>query len=71
MTATEHKSDFKLTSDTPYLTLMDELWGVYYENFEKKINRVITAPHFMCIIMNWFIIAVDYVSSSIWCQAII
>ena len=36
MTATEHKSDLKLKTDTPYLALMGELWGVYYENFEEK-----------------------------------
>ena len=33
MTATEHESDFKLTTYTPLLTLTGELWGVYYENF--------------------------------------
>ena len=36
MTATECKSDFKLTTDTPYHALMGELWGVYYENFEEN-----------------------------------
>ena len=39
MTATECKSDFKLTTDTPYLTLTGELWGVYYENFEENPPR--------------------------------
>ena len=34
-TAAERKSDFKLTTDTPYPTLMGELWGVYYEDFEE------------------------------------
>ena len=33
MTATEHKSDFKLPTDTPYHALTDELWGIYYDNF--------------------------------------
>ena len=33
MTAAESESDFKLTTDTPYLTLMGELWGVYYQYF--------------------------------------
>ena len=28
MTAAELKSDFKLTTDTPYLALTRELWGV-------------------------------------------
>ena len=39
MTATECKSDFILTTDTPYLTLTGELWGVYYENFEENGPR--------------------------------
>ena len=30
------KSDLKLTADTPYLTLMGKLWGVYYENSEEN-----------------------------------
>ena len=29
---TERKSGFELKTDTPYLTLTGELWGVYYEN---------------------------------------
>ena len=28
MTVAERRSDFKLTIDTPYLTLMGELWGI-------------------------------------------
>ena len=44
MTATECKSDFKPKTNTPYLALAGELWGVYYEHFEE-IVRVITAPH--------------------------
>ena len=36
MTATKHKPDFKLTTDAPYLALTDEIWGVYYENFEEN-----------------------------------
>ena len=39
-TATECKSDFKfLTTDTPYLALTGELWGLYYENFEENWRR--------------------------------
>ena len=38
MTAAELKSDFKLTTDTP--------WGVYCGDLEK-IDRVITAPHYI------------------------
>ena len=36
MTATEPISDLKHTTDTPYLALMGELWGVSYENFEEN-----------------------------------
>ena len=36
MTATKRKSDFEPTTDTPYLVLTDELWGVCYENFEEN-----------------------------------
>ena len=36
MTATKHKSDFKLTTATPCLTLTGQLWGAYYENFEEN-----------------------------------
>ena len=39
MTATEHKSDFKLTTYTPYLALKGELWDVFYENFEEDWPR--------------------------------
>ena len=39
MTATEHKSYFKLTTDTPYLSLTGELWGVYYDNFKENWPR--------------------------------
>ena len=39
MATTEHKSDFKLKTDTPYLALTGELWGVSYENFEENWPR--------------------------------
>ena len=39
MTAGERKSDFQLTTDTPYLALTAKLWGVYYENFEENWLR--------------------------------
>ena len=35
MTATE---DFKLKTDTPYLTLTGKLWGVYYANLEENLQ---------------------------------
>ena len=36
MTAAERKSDFKLTTDTPYLALTDELWGVFCKDSGKN-----------------------------------
>ena len=39
MTATEHKSYFKVTTNTPYLALTGELWGVYYDNFKENWPR--------------------------------
>ena len=36
MTGTDLKSDLKLTTDTPYLTLTGELWGVYCEDFVEN-----------------------------------
>ena len=36
MTTAERKSDFNITTDTPYLTLKDELWGVYCEHFGEN-----------------------------------
>ena len=39
MTAAKHKSDFKLTTDTPYLALTGELWGVCGEEFWENWLR--------------------------------
>ena len=36
MTEAEYRSEFKLTKDTPYLTLMGELWNVYCEKLENR-----------------------------------
>ena len=36
MTSAQLKSVFKLTTDTPYLALTGEQWGVYYEGFEEN-----------------------------------
>ena len=44
MTATQRKSHFKLTTDTPYLALMGELLGVCHGIF-NKIYGVTTASH--------------------------
>ena len=43
MTTAEHKSDFELTKYIPYLTLTDELWAVFCEDFGKKGDRTLTA----------------------------
>ena len=32
MTEVEHKSEFKLTKDTPYLALTGKLWDAYYDD---------------------------------------
>ena len=36
LTAAEHQSDFELTTDTPYLTLTGELWGVTCEDLGEN-----------------------------------
>ena len=36
MTGAEFKLVFKLTIDTPYLNLMDEIWGVCCEDFGEN-----------------------------------
>ena len=45
MTVAELRSDFKLTTDTPYLTLTGEIWGVCCKDILGKIDCVITAQH--------------------------
>ena len=39
MTAAEHESDFKLTTDTPYLALTGELWSVFCEDIGENWLR--------------------------------
>ena len=39
MAAAERKSHFKLTTDTPYLALTGELWGVYCEDLGENWPR--------------------------------
>ena len=39
ITVAESESDFRITTDTPYLALTGMLWGVYGESLEK-INRL-------------------------------
>ena len=47
-TAAEHKSDFQLTKDTPYLALRDEIRGVYCENFGEKWHHYISTTLYYC-----------------------
>ena len=62
MIATKRKSDFKLTTDTPHRTLTDELWGVYYGNFEENW------PRYKCTALyhkkSWNILWIYYTSHS-------
>ena len=44
MAAAENKSDFKLTSDTPYLALTGSD-GVFIASISEKIDCVITASY--------------------------
>ena len=44
MTAVERKVDFKLTTDTTYLALRHELWGVYCDELGENWLRY-NAPH--------------------------
>ena len=39
MKVAEHKFDFKLITDTPYLALKGELWGVYCEDSGENWPR--------------------------------
>ena len=53
MTAAELKSDFKLTTDTPYPALTDELWSVYCghlgENWPRyNVAALYFAAHLSC-----------------------
>ena len=42
----EHKSDFALRKDTPYLTLMgnEDLWSVFWEYFKENWPRYNGTP---------------------------
>ena len=44
MVVAEHKSELKLTKDTPYLALKSELWGVYCEDLGKDWPRYNDTP---------------------------
>ena len=59
MAAAEYRSDFKLTTDTPYLALMGELWGVCCKDIgENWLHYNSTA---LCINdMNWTTMALSW-----------
>ena len=63
MTVAERKSAFKLKTNTPYLTLMGELWGAYGEDLGDswlsynstavyKKNDMCIHPHGMVVGCN-------------------
>ena len=39
MTVADHRPNFKLTTDIPYLTLMGELWGIYCKDIRENWSR--------------------------------
>ena len=53
MTTEECQLDLKLTTDTPYLALTGELWGVYCEDLGKNWPRysgtALYRVHIWCI----------------------
>ena len=63
MTAAERKSDIKLTTDAPYLTLTGELYSVHIAKIWEKIYHVIPTLHCMYFqipiengcILRWFL----------------
>ena len=59
MTAAECKSDIKLTTDAPYLTLTGELYSVYIAKIWEKIYQVVTTlpcMYFQILIENYCIL---------------
>ena len=48
VTETEHKSEFVFTTDTPYLALTGELWGVYFEKFGESWPPYKDTALYMC-----------------------
>ena len=54
MTKVNHKSDFELPKETPYLTRrgkIHDIWDVFYE-FERENVREILGVHF--VMLFWF-----------------
>ena len=41
----ECESEYKLTTDTPYLTLGGELWGVYCDSFGENDSTLYKANY--------------------------
>ena len=40
ITVVESESDFRITTDTPYLALTGELWGVWCDDFGRKLTML-------------------------------
>ena len=55
MTATECESDFKLTTDTPYLALIGELWRVNYVNCLEHLPRYNNTALYLALSLDVFI----------------
>ena len=55
----ESESDIRITTDTPYLALTDELWSVYFENFGENWLRYNGTARYLghtlplCILKTW------------------
>ena len=47
MTMAEHKSNIKLTKDTPELTLTGDLWGLFCEDFGKNLLHYNSTPPYI------------------------
>ena len=53
MTAVERKSDFKLTTDTPYLALPGEPWGVHCEKLGENRPRYNGTALYLAVCRPW------------------
>ena len=68
MTSAEHESDLKLTTDTPYLTLTGELWGVCCEEIGENWLHYNGTALYTIVLPQLLIV---YLTSQKLCQAII
>ena len=41
LTGTDYKSGFQSNKDTPYLILTAKLWGVFDEDFFRKLTKLL------------------------------